>query len=147
MPANQKTWEKITRAELDVLKSNLRSKGLVPPSSDKSTIRGRGVVADCEYNEQEQTLLFTPSWFANARLLWQPRPEGFSLGLAAQLLLGELGQLVLDRLLVGLPALFLEVGPAHADHLGHGQRAEGGQHGAGDEFVGQFHGVSWEERS
>lgn len=31
MPANQKTWEKITRAELDVLKSNLRSKGLVPP--------------------------------------------------------------------------------------------------------------------
>jgi hypothetical protein len=59
MPANQKTWEKITRAELDVLKSNLRSKGLVPPTSDKSTIRGRGVVADCEYNEQEQTLAVT----------------------------------------------------------------------------------------
>ncbi|MDO9017092.1 MAG: hypothetical protein Q8S73_14580 [Deltaproteobacteria bacterium] len=59
MPANQKTWEKITRAELDVLKSNLRSKGLVPPSSDKSTIRGRGVVADCEYTETEQTLKVT----------------------------------------------------------------------------------------
>jgi hypothetical protein len=59
MPANQKTWEKITRAELDVLKSNLRSKGLVPPSSDKSTIRGRGVVADCEYTEMEQTLKVT----------------------------------------------------------------------------------------
>lgn len=59
MPANQKTWEKITRAELDVLKSNLRSKGLVPPTSDKSTLRGRGVTADVEYDEKAQTLSVT----------------------------------------------------------------------------------------
>lgn len=59
MPANQKTWEKISRAELDVLKSNLRSKGFAPPSSDKATLRGRGVVADADYNEQTQTLSVT----------------------------------------------------------------------------------------
>lgn len=59
MPSNQKTWEKISRSELEVLKSNLRSKGLVPPSSDKSTLRGRGVTADVEYDEKAQTLAVT----------------------------------------------------------------------------------------
>jgi len=59
MPSNQKTWEKITRSELEVLKSNLRSKGLVPPTSDKSTLRGRGVTADVEYDEKAQTLAVT----------------------------------------------------------------------------------------
>lgn len=59
MPANEKVYTGITRAELEALKSNLRSAGFNPPSGDDVTIRGMGVVLDARYRESEKTLTIT----------------------------------------------------------------------------------------
>lgn len=65
MPSNQKTFYRVNEHDLDLFRSQLRSKGYAPPSGDTGLLRGGSdVFVDWSFDQKAQTLALRLRQFA-----------------------------------------------------------------------------------